>query len=52
MIVRVRVSSEETPEQRTASGCFRMSNAGVIDLYDRVKVGTTVIVKQSNGVKG
>ncbi|MCA1405873.1 L,D-transpeptidase [Ensifer sp. IC3342] len=39
-----------TNEQSTvgdfaSSGCFRMSNADVIDLYDRVKVGTTVIVK-------
>lgn len=28
-----------------SSGCFRMSNADVIDLYGRVKVGATVIVK-------
>jgi lipoprotein-anchoring transpeptidase ErfK/SrfK len=28
-----------------SSGCFRMSNADVIDLYNRVKVGATVIVK-------
>ena len=28
-----------------SSGCFRMSNADVIDLYRRVKVGATVIVK-------
>ncbi|MBX5106698.1 L,D-transpeptidase [Rhizobium lentis] len=28
-----------------SSGCFRMSNADVIDLYERVKVGSTVIVK-------
>lgn len=28
-----------------SSGCFRMSNADVIDLYSRVKVGATVIVK-------
>ncbi|ACI57655.1 ErfK/YbiS/YcfS/YnhG family protein (plasmid) [Rhizobium leguminosarum bv. trifolii WSM2304] len=39
-----------TNEQSTvggfaSSGCFRMSNADVIDLYERVKVGSTVIVK-------
>jgi lipoprotein-anchoring transpeptidase ErfK/SrfK len=39
-----------TNEQSTvggfaSSGCFRMSNTDVIDLYERVKVGSTVIVK-------
>ncbi|SCB60675.1 L,D-transpeptidase catalytic domain [Rhizobium aethiopicum] len=39
-----------TNEQSTvggfaSSGCFRMSNADVIDLYERVKIGSTVIVK-------
>ncbi len=29
-----------------SSGCFRLVNADVIDLYDRVPVGTKVIVKQ------
>jgi lipoprotein-anchoring transpeptidase ErfK/SrfK len=28
-----------------SSGCFRMRNTDVTDLYDRVAVGTTVIVK-------
>lgn len=28
-----------------SSGCFRMSNTDVIDLYSRVKIGATVIVK-------
>ena len=28
----------------TTSGCFRMLNIDVIDLYDRVKVGTRVVV--------
>lgn len=28
-----------------SSGCIRMRNQDVVDLYDRVKVGTTVIVK-------
>ena len=30
--------------QRLSSGCIRMMNADVIDLYERVKVGTRVIV--------
>ena len=30
--------------QRLSSGCIRMMDADVIDLYDRVKVGTRVIV--------
>src|ERR1700692_2804302 len=29
-----------------ASGCFRLVNADVMDLYDRVPVGTKVIVRQ------
>ena len=29
---------------RVSSGCIRMRNADVIDLYDRVAVGTKVIV--------
>jgi lipoprotein-anchoring transpeptidase ErfK/SrfK len=28
-----------------SSGCIRMTNKDVVDLYDRVKVGTKVIVK-------
>jgi lipoprotein-anchoring transpeptidase ErfK/SrfK len=30
-----------------SSGCFRLVNASVIDLYDRVPVGTKVIVRQN-----
>ena len=29
-----------------SSGCFRLVNADVIDLYDRIPVGTKVIVRQ------
>ncbi len=29
-----------------SSGCIRMHNADVIDLYERVKVGTTVVVRR------
>jgi lipoprotein-anchoring transpeptidase ErfK/SrfK len=28
-----------------SSGCFRMTNEDVTDLYGRVSVGTTVVVK-------
>ena len=28
-----------------SSGCFRMRNVDVVDLYNRVPVGTTVVVK-------
>ena len=35
----------ETIGQAVSSGCFRMTNEDVTDLYSRVSVGTTVIVK-------
>ena len=31
---------------KISSGCFRLVNADVIDLYDRIPVGTKVIVRQ------
>ncbi|MBN8973790.1 MAG: L,D-transpeptidase, partial [Rhizobiales bacterium] len=31
--------------QAVSSGCFRMTNDDVTDLYSRVPVGTTVVVK-------
>ncbi len=34
----------DTIGQAVSSGCIRMLNADVIDLYDRVKVGATVVV--------
>jgi lipoprotein-anchoring transpeptidase ErfK/SrfK len=30
-----------------SSGCFRLVNRDVIDLYDRIPVGTKVIVRQA-----
>jgi lipoprotein-anchoring transpeptidase ErfK/SrfK len=33
-----------------SSGCFRLVNADVIDLYDRIPVGTKVIVRQRPGL--
>ena len=42
-----RIHGTNQPEyigQAISSGCIRMTNEDVIDLYDRVKPGTTVIV--------
>jgi lipoprotein-anchoring transpeptidase ErfK/SrfK len=33
-----------------SSGCFRLVNADVIDLYDRVPVGTRVVVRQKPAI--
>ena len=38
-------NEEETIGEANSSGCFRMTNTDVIDLYDRVKVGATVVVQ-------
>jgi lipoprotein-anchoring transpeptidase ErfK/SrfK len=38
-------NEEETIGEANSSGCFRLTNTDVIDLYDRVRVGTTVIVR-------
>jgi lipoprotein-anchoring transpeptidase ErfK/SrfK len=35
----------DTIGQAVSSGCFRMTNEDVTDLYNRVSVGTTVIVR-------
>ena len=37
-------NAPETIGQAVSSGCFRMVNEDVIDLYGRVKVGTKVVV--------
>jgi lipoprotein-anchoring transpeptidase ErfK/SrfK len=42
-----RIHGTNQPEyigQAISSGCIRMTNADVIDLYDHVKQGTTVVV--------
>ena len=45
-LFRIHGSNEpETIGQAVSSGCFRMTNDDVKDLYDRVSVGTTVVVK-------
>jgi lipoprotein-anchoring transpeptidase ErfK/SrfK len=42
----------QTIGQATTSGCFRMLNIDVIDLYDRVEIGTRVVVPEKNANKG
>jgi len=45
-LYRIHGSNEpETIGQAVSSGCFRMTNDDVTDLYNRVSVGTTVIVR-------
>jgi lipoprotein-anchoring transpeptidase ErfK/SrfK len=44
-LYRIHGSNEpETIGQAVSSGCFRMTNDDVTDLYGRVGVGTTVVV--------
>jgi lipoprotein-anchoring transpeptidase ErfK/SrfK len=44
-LYRIHGSNEpETIGTAVSSGCIRMTNADVIDLYDRVRVGTRVVV--------
>jgi lipoprotein-anchoring transpeptidase ErfK/SrfK len=46
-LYRIHGSNEpETIGQAVSSGCFRLTNEDVIDLYNRVPVGATVIVQQ------
>ena len=42
----------ETIGTAVSSGCFRLVNPDVIDLFDRVPVGTKVIVRQAPSVEG
>jgi lipoprotein-anchoring transpeptidase ErfK/SrfK len=45
-LYRIHGSNEpETIGQAVSSGCFRLTNEDVIDLYGRVEVGATVIVQ-------
>jgi lipoprotein-anchoring transpeptidase ErfK/SrfK len=45
-LYRIHGSNEpETIGQAVSSGCFRMTNEDVVDLYERVRVGATVVVK-------
>src|SRR5262244_3593622 len=38
-------NAPETIGQAVSSGCFRLVNDDIVDLYDRVPVGTTVVVQ-------
>lgn len=47
-----RIHGTNQPEyigQAISSGCIRMTNEDVIDLYDRVNLGATVVVLPSSG---
>jgi lipoprotein-anchoring transpeptidase ErfK/SrfK len=45
-LYRIHGSNEpETIGQAVSSGCFRMTNEDVVDLYNRVSVGATVVVQ-------
>jgi lipoprotein-anchoring transpeptidase ErfK/SrfK len=45
-LYRIHGSNEpETIGQAVSSGCFRMTNDDVTDLYNRVSVGATVVVR-------
>ena len=46
-----------TPEERTIGyptsyGCVRMRSRDVIDLYDRIRVGTRVYIKRATDISG
>jgi lipoprotein-anchoring transpeptidase ErfK/SrfK len=46
-LFRIRIHGTNQPEyigQAISSGCIRMTNEDVIDLYNRVKMGTIVVV--------
>ncbi len=46
-LYRIHGSNEpQTIGQAVSSGCIRMTNEDVVDLYDRVKVGTRVVVSR------
>jgi lipoprotein-anchoring transpeptidase ErfK/SrfK len=46
-VYRIHGSNEpETVGQAASWGCFRLTNEDVIDLFDRVKLGTVVIIRQ------
>jgi lipoprotein-anchoring transpeptidase ErfK/SrfK len=46
-LYRIHGSNErETIGEAVSSGCFRLTNEDVIDLYNRVPIGATVIVRQ------
>jgi lipoprotein-anchoring transpeptidase ErfK/SrfK len=45
-LYRIHGSNEpDTIGQAVSSGCIRLTNEDVIDLYSRVRIGATVIVQ-------
>jgi len=45
-LYRIHGSNEpETIGHAVSSGCIRLTNEDVIDLYDRVRIGATVVVQ-------
>ena len=49
-IFRIHGTNEEsTIGEAVSSGCIRMMNDDVVDLYSRVRVGTRVLVLRDNG---
>ena len=45
-LYRIHGSNEpDTIGQAVSSGCIRLTNEDVIDLYNRVRIGATVIVQ-------
>ena len=46
-LYRIHGSNEpETIGEAVSSGCFRLTNEDVVDLYNRVRVGTKVIIQR------
>jgi lipoprotein-anchoring transpeptidase ErfK/SrfK len=46
-LYRIHGSNEpETIGQAVSSGCFRMTNDDVVDLYERVRIGAKVVVQR------
>jgi len=46
-LYRIHGSNEpQTIGHAVSSGCFRLTNEDVIDLYNRVRVGATVVIQQ------
>jgi lipoprotein-anchoring transpeptidase ErfK/SrfK len=45
-LYRIHGSNEpDTIGQAVSSGCIRLTNEDVVDLYNRVRIGATVIVQ-------
>jgi lipoprotein-anchoring transpeptidase ErfK/SrfK len=40
-------NAPETIGSAVSSGCFRLVNPDIIDLFDRVPVGTKVVIRQT-----